>query len=502
MTHDISRRSLLAGTFGTVVAATVAGDALAAVARPSGQQMLPMFTPLSQRVGVNQQSVKGPAMSDTNLRAAATSNAVDLFRYPGGTTANFWDWQKGWVIDDAELALHQTGQQFIGQNPTPWYLEDLAAFCTATGTTPVFVLNIATSDQQYQLDMLAHAASLGLPIDYVELGNEFYWGSNQDLFQDVAAYASRAATWADAIKLVYPNAEIAAVAWDGNSLLNAGTRSTTWNAGMNATLAASTSITAVTMHPYVFMNGLQTNYGQLTDLSTLDDQRRMMALGFNSHADTSATMDNDVPAGKNLWVTEYNLSDPNGFVMARWLHGLFVAIQAITLLDEPGGTMSLVHSLAGAPSFSLVQHPVYVPIFANKFGVTPPAWAPTAPGVTIGEVFNALEGADGYAMISFPEATTITIDVAGENRTYPSLLGVAFDHPGSSYTGVVLNLSDSAVTVDLSSYPGLAGSQWRQRWAAPDAIIADGDTDVSISSGTLPAAMTLTLNPYSITSVY
>jgi hypothetical protein len=501
MTQDISRRSLLAGTIGTVVAATVAGDPLAAVARPAGQQMLPMFTPLSQRVGVNQQSVKGPAMSDTNLRAATTSNAVDLFRYPGGTVANFWDWQKGWVIDDAELANYQTGQQYIGHNPTPWYLEDLAAYCTATGTTPVFVLNIATSDQQYQLDMLAHAASLGLPIDYVELGNEFYWEPNDDIF-DVAGYASRAATWADAIKLVYPNAEIATVAWDGNSLLTAGTRTAGWNPGMSATLAASTSITAVAMHPYVFMKPLQTAYGELTDLSTLDDQQRLMALGFNSHMDTSATMDTDIPAGKKLWVTEYNFTDPDAHVMARWLHGLFVATQAITLLDESRGTMSLVHALAGTPNFSLVQHPVYVPIFANKFGVTPPAWAPTAAGVTIGEVFGALDGADGYAMISFPEATTITIDVAGENRTYPSLLGVAFDHPGSSYTGVVLNLSDSAVTVDLSSYPGLAESQWRQRWAAPDAIIADGDTDVSTVTGTLPAAMTLILNPYSITAVY
>lgn len=509
MGEAIRRRTLLAGAAGTIAAVVTIGEAAPASAnaglggqhpghsrRPGRRDV--STTPLTVRNGTSMQSVKGPAMSDSNFDAVTTAAALDIFRFPGGTTANYWDWQKGWVLDDADLPA--SGQQFAGQNPTPWLLEDLAAYCTSTGVTPVFVVNIATSDLQYQLDMLSHAASLGLPISYVELGNEFFWAGQADLFASVADYAAKASDWADAIKTAYPDAEIATVAWDGNSLYPAGPRPAGWNAGMSATLAANSNITAVTMHPYLIMKPLQTTYSEFMDPSDPDDQQRLMAFGFKAHADTVATMDSDIPSGKKLWVTEYNFIDPNHLMFARWLHGMFVATQTLTMLDESRTAMALQCGLSGPPNFALYQHPVYVPVFANEFGVTPTAWAITAQGVTMSEIYAAREGATGYEVLELPESTTLSIEIAGGTHTYPSLYGMRFTHPGGAATGVVLNVSDTAVTVDLTSGCPVSAGNWTQHWAAPDLLVVDGDTDVSSSSGTVSSAVTL--NPFSITVLY
>jgi hypothetical protein len=211
-------------------------------------------------------------------------------------------------------------------------------------------------------------------------------------------------------------------------------------------------------------------------------------------------MNSDIPSGKKLWVTEYNFIDPARLVMVRWLHGLFVATQTLTMLDESRTTMALMTCLTGPPNFAMYQHPVYVPVFASAFGIIPTAWAITAQGVTMSEIYAARGGATGYEVLQLPESTTLSIDVAGTTHSYPSLYGMRFTHPGGVTKGVVLNLCDTAVIVDLASgCPGSAG-QWNQHWAAPDLIVADGDTDVSSASGTVSSAVTL--NPFSITVVH
>lgn len=49
-------------------------------------------------------------------------------------------------------------------------LEDFAVTLAATGTAPLFVLNMLTDTLASQLRFLAHAESLGMPINFIELG--------------------------------------------------------------------------------------------------------------------------------------------------------------------------------------------------------------------------------------------------------------------------------------------------------------------------------------------
>ena len=80
-------------------------------------------------------------------------------RYPAGTAANSWEWR----------AACEIGANCHGNNNT---LAALRSFVTATGTTPIFVLNMLTSTLSEQIAFLTAAAAYGLGPSKIELGNE------------------------------------------------------------------------------------------------------------------------------------------------------------------------------------------------------------------------------------------------------------------------------------------------------------------------------------------
>ncbi|MGE0160586.1 MAG: hypothetical protein AB7T31_14345 [Gemmatimonadales bacterium] len=91
-----------------------------------------------------------------------------VLRYPGGTTANHWDWQTGWFTADST-----TPPMFANITPKGTIrAEEFATGADAAGARPLLVVNVQHSTLAYQLAGLAHAASVGVPVELVELGNE------------------------------------------------------------------------------------------------------------------------------------------------------------------------------------------------------------------------------------------------------------------------------------------------------------------------------------------
>ena len=98
-----------------------------------------------------------------------------VLRFPGGTIADFWDWQRGGILPDLS---NVNSRQYPGifrssrvRQYTASKLEEFKAGLTATQTKPLWVLNILTSDLNSQLAMLRKARDLGINVDYIQIGN-------------------------------------------------------------------------------------------------------------------------------------------------------------------------------------------------------------------------------------------------------------------------------------------------------------------------------------------
>jgi hypothetical protein len=148
---------------------------------------------------------------------AVASLAPGTIRYPGGAISNYWDWQTGSVNQPPATTTTTSGSTKAKQGRKRTYgftLSTLEQLTNATGAVPIFDLNVMTSTLQDQLQMLQTASQLGLPIRYVELGNEFYLSDSNYVhaFPTAAAYADLVASWAPAIRAAFPDVQIAAVA--------------------------------------------------------------------------------------------------------------------------------------------------------------------------------------------------------------------------------------------------------------------------------------------------
>jgi hypothetical protein len=447
--------------------------------------------PLIQVFGYNTSQSKGPALNDpVNVKMVKEDHA-QIYRFPGGTLANYWDWRKGRLLTGIDLPDNVAKIPANTKNLPPDTLESLKQMTDSTGTVPLFVLNILTSTLDDQLEMLKTASSLGLPVKYIELGNEIYWGKHSDIYPTAADYAKTAAEWAHAIKAAFPEAKIAIIGDSEDPDFKAGERVTTWNAKIRPYVEGNNDIDAVTMHPYIFK---ASSYPEISDLSK-ENIQRTFAASFLARNNITHALDHTIPPGKEVWLTEYNIIDDDHVVNSRWIHALFSASMTLSFLDEPRIAMLLFHSLTGAFTFAVYHHPAYANIFNNLYHKKMVPYTLTAAGVGVTQVFGAAEGMNEYKKIEFPDAVQTSVQMHGKTYTYPNFVGYTFGN-GSTRKSVILNLSDTPLKLDLSDASLSSNRRWRQYTADPAEVVADVTKDVAIREG--KAAKDAELAPFSL----
>ncbi|MCK4441924.1 MAG: hypothetical protein KAU90_07940, partial [Sulfurovaceae bacterium] len=145
-----------------------------------------------------------PEISQGLLDATNSLNP-EIIRYPGGTISKTWNWKDGTTTKG---------------NRTPHILDDLLILQKATNTKVIFVLNIIHKTLENQLELLRTAQSMGITINYIEMGNELYLGSevtsddsgkyqdNVDAFPSGTEYAQLINKWSPIIYNEFPNVKI------------------------------------------------------------------------------------------------------------------------------------------------------------------------------------------------------------------------------------------------------------------------------------------------------
>ncbi len=203
---------------------------------------------LPDRVGVNGNltSIDHPWTNDSLLDAFKTLRLGHL-RYPGGTLGNYWDWDRGWIdaaVPDS-LMIKWVVSNKLRDSPKRYTLDDLAIVHRASGVTPLFMLNMLSKDLDHALRNLRRAEALGMPVKYIEMGNELYFDIPfpKLRYPTPEDYGRTCQRWIDTLSAAFPEAQFAVV----GSHISYHARQKDWTARV---LRHCPGADAVTFHQY------------------------------------------------------------------------------------------------------------------------------------------------------------------------------------------------------------------------------------------------------------
>jgi parallel beta-helix repeat protein len=297
----------------------------------------------------------------------------DLLRYPGGSDANWWRWQTGWFRgynnpiynDDLSASNVKYGDQVplpsYCTDGLPWDLNskkyqpnqyiDFLPMVKAGSCYPLFDFNMLSSDIGTEIGGLFAAQCGGLPVKYIELGNEMYLSNAE---KDAVAtlggdYANASNIMAGFIKGYFPDVKIcinAAISKNNDPTI----KQNHWNGnadGLGSWLAINTPVfDALSFHVYedlqlgagftnCDLDSYQADPNQFNDL--MGDILSTPYLVFQDLQNTTSPQ----PEFSLLntyslegWLTEFNQEDDNYNLRGRWAHGLYTSLMALMFLEN------------------------------------------------------------------------------------------------------------------------------------------------------------------------
>lgn len=417
------RRKRKLGAFVTSVAiggGLLAGTGAASPASASTAGTIPGSTapPASLIYGTNWDYQTAALFKNANVDPLLKQLDPETLRWPGGTEADFFNWQKGKPT--------QKPKNYV------FTLTDLYNAYKATGADPIFDLNVLKpanrTNTTNQIDMLEHAQSLGLPIKYVEIGNELYGGGPGGTFAQGFAngsvYGKTVAIYVKALHRKFSGVQVAA-----DAVLTPSTpRERQWNKQLLAAATGAGAPDALILHDYPGVT-----YDPFT-------KREVGPLFHTAYAGleglTSAV---NSLGGKPVWLTEYNFRGPYlprakrkpNPVASSYAHELYEAefalmlprIQRLALADD-------FTAVGGGDTFASWMNPAHPEL--------------TPGGQAVEMIDAAARGATGSTPITVADAPTLPGGGA-------AVTGQAFTRTGGATTAVLVNLTGSAQNVPVGA---------------------------------------------------
>jgi len=390
-------------------------------------------------------------VKDTSVARQLAALGPGTLRWPGGTSANYFQWQQGVPVPGSADGFRFT-------------LADLAAAYRSTGATPIFDINVMTSSLAQQIDMLKTAQdTYKLPVKYVELGNEFYLSntSYKKAFPTAADYGKTVAADVRALHKDFPGVLVAAV---GSSLTSTA-RESGWNAGVLAAATGAGKPDAITLHDHPRYNQSLTSSGLPA----------LFAEAYSSAASLRKAT-GEFP-GTPAWLTEYGLSlhyTKGNPAQRTYANALFEGAAAVLLAQTVGDATLTNYWAAFGPGLN------YAYTSNGR----------TSVGLAMTWLDAAARGARTAAPVVFSGGPAL--GSSGDS----ALVGESFAAAGT-HREILINLSGGAVTIGASAAIP-AGAPYRQATGQPTEQIKTA-SQLTVTSGTI--ARSLTLAPYSITLV-
>jgi len=430
-------------------------------------------------------------------------------RYPAGTLGNYWDWDLGWIDQNAprEKMMHWVRPMI--DSKMRYTLDNFAKGQKAVGFEPVYMLNMVTSDLEGQIKQLRRARDLGMPVTYVEFGNEYFFGIGAEplvhaKFPTPESYAKACNVWAKAIKAEFPGVKIAVIGGDSDDPSHS-ERRRTWNARVIPIL--SDDIDAMTLHPYTGIGLIEgrpkgTHWGtkeqQLNQRTMLTDPaavQHIMAEPARHWARMHAL--DEVPDDMGLWLTEFNVNDWHGGVRHTWAQGLALSSFINAFLSDSRVELLCLHNLYGGNLFPAI-HDREGSTFSDAVDESAPdaqPWSATPTGLVTALFSQAMKGCDTAEPIHFGDNCAVEV----EGISAPMVFGWLFTDSQNPHArkAILVNLTAGSTRIQTDNF-ALKGRGYQRYSASPGTY---GASQESIEMVAGEASSELELGPYSITLV-
>jgi hypothetical protein len=434
-------------------------------------------------LGINGEAIIGRTVWSNPLFLSAVADLhPEAIRVFGGTPANFWNWRTGTYVHSAHVpATLSALRAHIKVTLSGW-----ARVVHAAGATPVFDLNMVTSDLGSQLAMLHAARGLGMPVSYVELGNELYMPQYAFRFRDGSDYGRVCTRWIAAIRRAFPGVAVAADAYPGpdNNTGTVTARERRWNGELLRTLRGAS---ALSLHTY-FASGLGP-HDSLASPAAAAQILRAPARRWGAFTQLMARL----PARLKVWVTEWNLFDTVAPVHGTWAQGLAVAEFGLELLSAPRVVQSDYETLVDSAPFGAIfgsttglqLSPVGgggTQTFRAVVARAPatPLFGLAAGGVAMRALLGAIHGATVSRAIGFGSAPVGGFAFGGTH----------------GFAAVIVNVSGRPYSLSVPAL--LRGLRYTEWWGRPITLVAGTAT---LHSGMGTTGAHFGLEPYSLLQI-
>ena len=451
----------------------------------------------------NVNSVRVKSWHNLDFIGAVRQLSPGVLRIPGGEVANYWDWQRGGLIVDPDGL--PDGFPFFLKNKERRYtssqLEDFRLGLYQTNTKPLFVLNMLSSNLDSQLEKLRQAERLGMPIEEVELGNEFYFGkkNNKAVFPTPSSYAEAASMWAQEIKDEFPNAKVSVVGVENyglDPLKRQRPRRRDWNQDVLPQTLRSAD--AVTFHLYPG-TGLESEWENSRNYPYFDTQDVPLILGevFRYwHGLQRSGEFQFVPENKEIWITEYNLFEKQSGetpprVLGTWTHGLYTLAMSLLFLEDPRVSKICNHVLVGSSQFAAIYSDTDSFVNPANPSVKSKPNGLSATGHALQFLGKALKDSSGASPLDF---SGLPYQKGKQGFEYPALYGWSFDQISSQKRVIIMNMSQSVETIDITKL--FEGHVKLEQISGSPRTLLDSEGQLIQDSAFVTDA--LTLPPYSV----
>lgn len=274
-------------------------------------------------------------------REAFDRLGTNLVRFPGGTVANYYNWETfapNWIAGEAVQQIHGNHVQwirtyfdaFVGNLDPIFFIRTIQG----QGKDVILTLNVYSNTPEQIETGLKKLKATNITVRYFELGNEMYF------YKPTQEYLDTSRKVALKIKEIYPNAQIGIV----------GNRSDWDSSNLDWVIPNADWFDAVIYHPYS---------GNGKNLPTEADRVRYILFSIPEKISNFITTTRDKYSNKTLWFTEWNLyeviNDNNIFYTDTYAYAVYHYNVLLTLLKYPRITIANHHNTwTRNPQFALL----------------------------------------------------------------------------------------------------------------------------------------------------
>lgn len=223
-----------------------------------------------------------------------------ILRFPGGTDAHFYDWDKESVVDIKDIHHPGMKKNLKRSKGMKFTLGDFLDFCHKVGAKPTITLPVYQNDSQYVIDLVAK-----IKADYPnqefpmwELGNEhgleLSWKKKK---LSSAEYISTCRPIGQYIMEQFPNSLVAVTA---EGYLKRG-RAKEWNSSLANANKMNSFFNAVVVHKYLYFPK------KAIDLS-VEDKANLLFAGTTLEAKKAVKVGQEYFQGLPLLMTEVGVA--------------------------------------------------------------------------------------------------------------------------------------------------------------------------------------------------